>query len=212
MAKVHLIFCLRYVVWNDATCEKSGRRFFCKFSDVPVFHLRGLSDCQVQQSTFNSRPSYFHFFLPQLEAFDYKFKWTKTLEKVLQRMCSWKGSFCSKAFNIETHNNRIDIPWLGTKVQGSSGKAPMTLGWADYMLTWRCNSKQGGLWSFWENRPETDFEESKNNLPIWSLSMEDGPGELWCIKGSRWVKPPRLRFFWTLFILIYFTTLLGRVH
>ena len=26
---------------------------------------------------------------------------------------------------------RIDTPWLGTKVQGSSGKAPMTLGWAD---------------------------------------------------------------------------------
>ena len=70
----------RYVVWNDATCDKSGRRFFCTFSDVPVFHLRGLSDCQV----LNSCP--FSFSLAQLEAFDYKFKWTKTSQKVVQRM------------------------------------------------------------------------------------------------------------------------------
>ena len=98
VAKVHLIFCLRYVVWNDATCEKSGRRFFCKFSDVPVFHLRGLSDCQVQLSTV----VHFHFFLAQLEAFDYKFKWTKTLEKVLQIMWPWKGNVYSKAFNTKS--------------------------------------------------------------------------------------------------------------
>ena len=167
------------MVWNDATCEKSGRRFFCKFSDVPVFHLRGLSDCQVQQSTFNSRPSYFHFFLPQLEAFDYKFKWTKTLEKVLQRMCSWKGSFCSKAFNIQTHNNRIDTPWLATKVQGSSGKAPMTLGWAEcyadmtmqFQTRWSLEflGKQTGDWLWGEQKQLTRLVSIAGGLTRWIM-------------------------------------------
>ena len=54
--------CYRYAVWNDATCEKSGRRFFCKFSDVPVFHLRGLSDCQVQHSIVVPGNFIFSFF------------------------------------------------------------------------------------------------------------------------------------------------------
>ena len=36
-----------------------------------------------------------------------------------------KARFAQK---FQTHNCRIDSPWLGTKVQGSSGKVPMTLG------------------------------------------------------------------------------------
>ena len=121
----------------------------------------------------------FSFFLPQLEAFDYKFKWTKTLEKVLQRMCSWKGSFCSKAFNIQTHNNRIDIPWLATKVQGSSGKAPMTLGWAEcyadmtmqFQTRWSLEflGKQTGDWLWGEQKQLTRLVSIAGGLTRWIM-------------------------------------------
>ena len=36
----------RYIIWNDTPCENE-RTFFCEFRNVPVFHLRGLTECQV---------------------------------------------------------------------------------------------------------------------------------------------------------------------
>ena len=50
-------FHCRYVLWNDASCENNDLKFFCEFSDVPVFHLRGLSDCQVQCNIWHSKVS-----------------------------------------------------------------------------------------------------------------------------------------------------------
>jgi hypothetical protein len=37
----------KYMRWNDASCEKCNRKFFCNFAETPVFYLRGLSECQV---------------------------------------------------------------------------------------------------------------------------------------------------------------------
>ena len=51
-------FHCRYVLWNDASCENNDLKFFCEFSDVPVFHLRGLSDCQVQCNIWHSKVSF----------------------------------------------------------------------------------------------------------------------------------------------------------
>ena len=37
----------KYVYLNDSPCEKQTKRFFCNFDLIPIFHLRGLSACQV---------------------------------------------------------------------------------------------------------------------------------------------------------------------